>query len=225
MTIFVLNPNSSASVTEGISAALNSFKGIGFEVGCITSLEGPPGIETDQHVAEAAERLEGQIRGLTSVSAVVVACFSDPGVEQTAPKYSFPVLGIREAAAKTALRLGKSFGVVAMGPASIPRHMAAFSEMGILDRVAGDRSVDLSMTDMLNCDVALPRLIETALKLRDVDGADVIVLGCAGMPSYKTEIEEATGLPIVEPCAAGVALAIEHLKTEPPIQAEPYNAE
>jgi len=225
MTIFVLNPNTSTMVTEGISNALTSFRDIGPDLVCMTSAEGPIGIETDDHVKEAAMRLDGQIRGLIEPSAVVVACFSDPGVSKVAPMFSFPVVGIREAAITMALRTGNKFGVVAMGPASIPRHMAAFREMGVTDRLAGDRSVDLSMTEMLDSETALPRLVETSQKLRDMDGADVIVLGCAGMPSYKSEIEAATGLPVVEPCAAGVAIAIERLKTDHSTQAEPSNAQ
>lgn len=225
MTIFVLNPNSNTAVTDGIATALGQCDTSRWSVSCITSREGPPGIETNEHVSQAAERLEGQLHELNDPSAVVVACFSDPGVTENAARFPFPIVGIRQAAITSALRIGEKFGVIAMSPKSIPRHMSAFAEMGVSDRIAGDRSVGLSISDMMDRQLALPRLTETALELRDADGADVLVLGCAGMPSYKPEIEDATGLPVVEPCHAGVALAMERLNCHPNFWTEPSNAE
>lgn len=223
MTIFVLNPNTSTKVTEGISAAVAELETSDFAIACVTSAEGPVGIETDEHVRQAAEQLEGQLAELEAPSAVVVACFSDPGVAGAAARVSFPVIGIRQAAVTNALRLGNRFGVIAMGPVSIPRHMAAFKEMNVMQHVAGDRSVGLNMLEMIDRDVALPRLKKTALQLRDIDNADVLILGCAGMLGYKTEIEDTVGLPVVEPCSAGVAIALECLQApRAPITEQTY---
>ncbi len=211
MTIYVINPNSSAAATRGISKAIANEGLAEPEVVCLTTSEGPPGIESDRHVEDAAKRLPSQIAALESPTAVVVACFSDPGVSDTAPTVRFPVVGIREAAISKALNLGHRFGVIAMGDASIPRHMAAFEELGVMDRLAGDRAVGLSMADYEDRSLALPRLLKVARQLKELDNADVLILGCAGMPMYKDEIEAAVGLPVVEPCAAGVAVSIERL--------------
>jgi Asp/Glu/hydantoin racemase len=35
--------------------------------------------------------------------------------------------------------------------------------------------------------------------LRDVHRADVVVMGCAGMASYREPLEKMLGIPVVEP--------------------------
>jgi Asp/Glu/hydantoin racemase len=44
--------------------------------------------------------------------------------------------------------------------------------------------------------------------LRDEDGADVLILGCAGMGHWRPKAEEALGIPVVDPTQAAVARAI-----------------
>jgi Asp/Glu/hydantoin racemase len=38
--------------------------------------------------------------------------------------------------------------------------------------------------------------------------ADVVILGCAGMASFRTDLETHLGIPVVEPCQAATAMAI-----------------
>ena len=47
-----------------------------------------------------------------------------------------------------------------------------------------------------------------AAELRDEDGADVLVMGCAGMARYRDRLQRHVGLPVVEPSQAAVAMAI-----------------
>jgi Asp/Glu/hydantoin racemase len=51
-------------------------------------------------------------------------------------------------------------------------------------------------------------MIEVGSELRDRHGADVLVMGCAGMARYRAELEEAVRLPVVEPTQAAVTMAI-----------------
>ena len=52
------------------------------------------------------------------------------------------------------------------------------------------------------------RMAEVAAELRDEDGADVLVMGCAGMARYRERLQRHVGLPVVEPSQAAVAMAI-----------------
>ena len=45
-------------------------------------------------------------------------------------------------------------------------------------------------------------------RLRERDGADVLIMGCAGMAGFRAELEAETGLPVVEPCQAAVTMAL-----------------
>lgn len=207
--LIVLNPNSSQTVTDGIAAALAPLQGFGIPLRCVTLAEGPPGIESQRDadltvapMLRLAARLEPEAAGF------VIACFGDPGLHALRDQTRLPVLGIQEAAVATALTLGQRFGVIAILARSIPRHLRAFGAMGVLDRLAGDRALGLGVAELADPARTLPALVATARRLRDEDGADVLILGCAGMAGHRAALEDATGLPVVEPCQAAAAMAL-----------------
>lgn len=208
MTLYVINPNSSASVTAGIDRAVDSLRVWGHPIRCLTLPEGPPGIETDDHVEEVVAPLTQLAATLDAPGGIVVACFSDPAVRVLRKSFRFPVLGIREAAVTAALTLGARFGVIAIGEASVRRHLAAFDEMGVGSRLAGDRALGLSVVELADETRTLARMIEVAEALKSRDGADVLIMGCAGMAGFRDRIEAETGLPVIEPCQAAVATAL-----------------
>jgi Asp/Glu/hydantoin racemase len=211
----VINPNSSAHVTDGIDRAVAPLRRLGVPIRCETLAEGPPGIET-QAQADAvvvpllalARRLEGEAAGF------VIACFGDPGLHALRGTVARPVFGIQECAVLSAMTLGQRFGVIAILPASVPRHLRAFGAMGVIDRCAGDRALGLGVADLADPGRTLARMIETGCALRDRDGADVLIMGCAGMAGYRAALAEATGLPVVEPCQAAVAMAVGRIALE-----------
>ena len=208
-SLIVINPNSSQSVTDGIASALSPFEGRGVPIRCLTLLEGPPGIET-QHQADLtiAPMLALADAHEAEAAGYVIACFGDPGLHALRDQTSLPVVGIQEAAVMTALTLGQRFGVIAILPTSIPRHMRAFGAMGVLDRLAGDRALGLGVLELADRDRTLAAMIETGRRLRDEDGANVLITGCAGMAYLREPLEDATGLPVVEPCQAAAAMAL-----------------
>jgi len=208
-TLYVINPNSSERVTAGIDAAMEPLRGFGIPIRCLTLAEGPPGIESqvqaDLTIAPML-RLAASVAG--DAAGYVVACFGDPGLHALRDRTRLPVLGIQEAAVMTALTLGQRFGVIAILPASIPRHMRAFGAMGVRDRLAGDRALGLTVAELAEPGRTLPAMIATGRRLRDEDGADVLIMGCAGMAAYRDALERETGLPVVEPCQAAAAMAL-----------------
>lgn len=207
-TLIVINPNSSQTVTDGIDAAIDPLRAFGTPIRCLTLEEGPPGIESQKQADLTIAPMLKLAAAQTDAAGYVIACFGDPGLHALRDQTALPVVGIQEAAVMTALTLGQRFGVIAILPGSIPRHMRAFGAMGVLDRLAGDRALGLGVADLADPDKSLGAMIATAKTLRDEDGANVLIMGCAGMAHYRAAIEEATGLPVVEPSQAAVALAL-----------------
>ncbi len=207
--LIVINPNSSETVTEGIDRAMRPLRPLGLPIRCVTLAEGPPGIE-NQHDADKviAPMLALAARLEPEASGYVVACFGDPGVHALRHQTALPVLGIQEAAVSTALTLGQRFGVIAILPASVPRHLRAFGAMGVLDRLAGDRALGLGVAELSDAKTTRAGLKRTAAQLRDADGAEVLILGCAGMADHRAWLEDQCGLPVIDPCQAAVAMAI-----------------
>jgi Asp/Glu/hydantoin racemase len=81
-------------------------------------------------------------------------------------------------------------------------------QMGVSERMAGDRAIGLGVTELSNEATTFARMAEVAAELRDEDGADVLVMGCAGMARYRQRLQRHVGLPVVEPSQAAVAMAI-----------------
>jgi Asp/Glu/hydantoin racemase len=195
-------------VTDAIDLAINPLRRFGTPVRCLTLAEGPLGIESQKQSDLTIAPMLDLAAAQTDAAGYVIACFGDPGLYALRDQTPLPVVGIQQAAVMTALTLGQRFGVIAILPNSIPRHMRAFGAMGALGRLAGDRALGLTVADLADERVSLEAMIATGCKLRDGDGADVLIMGCAGMARYREALETATGLPVVEPCQAAVSMAL-----------------
>ena len=108
----------------------------------------------------------------------------------------------------TALARGDRFGVLAIAQRSIRRHVRYLRQMGLTDRLAGERPLDMSVAETASGEGTFAKMTEVGKQLRDDDRADVIVMGCAGMARHRKPLEEALQIPVVDPTQAAVAMAI-----------------
>lgn len=212
-TIMVINPNSTEAVTRGIERACEPLRMPGGPaIECVTLAAGPPGIQTQRDVDGVVAPLLGLVAALeTRASAFVIACFSDPGLHAAREATAKPVLGIMECGLATALTLGDRFGVIAILPGSIARHRRMIGAMGLGARFAAERAVGLPVVELADEAKTASRMIEAGRQLA-ADGADVIVMGCAGMAQYRDRVAQAAGVPVVEPTQAAVAMAIGRVR-------------
>jgi Asp/Glu/hydantoin racemase len=207
--ILVVNPNSNEVVTKGLADALEPVQfADGPEIECRTLAEGPYGVETQEHVESVTLPLKRLVAGSNGVDAFVIACYSDPGLQVCREATSRPVFGINEAGVLTALARGERFGVIAIGQGSIRRHVRYLRQMGLTDRFVGERPLNMSVAETASGEHTLQRMVEVGRELRDEDGADVIVMGCAGMARHRQPLETALSVPIIDPTQAAVAMAI-----------------
>ena len=148
--ILVVNPNSTQAVTRGIDEACAPLRMQGGPaIDCVTLKEGPPGIETQQHVDGVVAPLLSLVRSKEKqYSAFVIACYSDPGLHALREATRKPVLGISECGILAALTLGQKFGVIAILRQSIPRHLRYVGALGVADRLAGERAVGLPVVEL-----------------------------------------------------------------------------
>jgi allantoin racemase len=212
--ILVINPNSTVSVTQAIDDAMTPLRIPGGpEIICLTLDEGPPGVESQIDADGAIQPLCRVIREQEpDASAFVIACFSDPGLFSAREATAKPVLGIAECGILTALTLGHRFGVISILANSVPRHLRYIGAMGLGQRLAGDLPIGLGVTELADGRTTLTRMIDVGRRLRDGHGADVLVMGCAGMARYRADLEEAVRIPVVEPTQAAVSMAIGRVR-------------
>lgn len=207
--ILVINPNSNPAVTRGFDEALEPlrFQG-GPQIICETLEDGPFGIETQAHVESVALPLVQRVRERKDVSAFVIACYSDPGLFACREATAKPVLGIAECGLLNAMARGQSLGVLAIARRSIPRHVRYMRQMGIIDRLSAERPLEMSVAEAASGEGTLARMITVGTELRDLDRADVIIMGCAGMARHRIALEAALGIPVIDPVQAAVTMAV-----------------
>jgi Asp/Glu/hydantoin racemase len=208
--IYVINPNSNAAVTAELDAALQPLRLAGGpEICTVTLADGPAGVESQLDVDRAALAVHAFAQAhADDAAAWVIACFSDPGLMLMRERMRVPVLGISESAVLTALSMGQSFGVIAILQKSIPRHLRHWAAMGVSSRLAGELAIQRTVSQLADREATLAAMCEAGRRLRDERGANVLVMGCAGMAPFREPLQDATGLPVVEPTQAAVAMAL-----------------
>jgi allantoin racemase len=207
--ILVINPNSNPAVTAGLDAALGAFRlGNGPSIRCTTLAEGPFGIESQKDVEEVTLPLRRLVEADNAADAFVIACFSDPGLQVCREATRRPVFGINACGILTALGRGDRFGVIAIQAASVARHQRYLREMGLTARFAGERPLGMSVAETASGENTFARMETVGRDLVEQDGADVIVLGCASMARHRRPLEQALGVPVIDPTQAAVAMAI-----------------
>lgn len=210
MRIQVINPNTTASMTEIIAAAATAAAAPGTEIVATTSATGPASIEG--HYDEAVSvigLLEAVHAGeADGVDAHVIACFGDPGLRAAREIALGPVLGIAEAAMHAASLVATGFSVVTTLERTriIAEHLLHVYGMERACRRV--RATDLAVLDLQNEGSRARQVVtEECRRAIEEDGSGAIVLGCAGMADLADAISREIGVPVIEGVGAAVKLS------------------
>jgi len=206
--VVVINPNSNEEVTKGLDAALDPLRFAGGpEIVCETLTDGPLGIESQADVEAVTLPLARRVHA-GGAGAFVIACYSDPGLHLCREAATVPVFGIAESGLLTALQRGERVGVVAILRGSINRHLRQQRALGISQRIAGERALELTVAELGDERATWRRLVDIARRLKEENAADVVVLGCAGMARYRARLEAELDVPVIDPTQAAVGQAL-----------------
>jgi Asp/Glu/hydantoin racemase len=206
--ILVINPNSTESVTDGLRVSLAGFSDRA-NIVCCTLTEGPFGIETDAERAMVVPLIVRKIEQTTEFDAFVIACYCDPGLAECRERFDRPIFGVQECAVDSALRYGYKFGVLALSDESIRGHLIYINHLGFSDRLAGELPLHVSVDEATNDPGTLDKIVAQGRRLIDELGADVLILGCAGMVAHKKPAAQALRVPVIEPVEAAVEAALD----------------
>jgi len=202
MRILVINPNSSEHMTEHIRAEVLRIKRDNTQVTVIANVGAPAAIESARDVALAVPSLLEQVKQANEegYDAVILACFSDPGLQPAREVSDILVLGIEETTLHVAAMLGHKFTILTPLAKRIPAKEREVRAYGLESALTSVRSLDLSVSETdADPEATKKRILEVARLARDEDGAEVIVLGCAGMVGYAKDAEQELGLVVLDP--------------------------
>ncbi|WP_157268876.1 aspartate/glutamate racemase family protein [Azohydromonas aeria] len=210
MLIRVINPNTTAAMTEKIGVAAREVALPQTRIVATHPRSGPVSIESHFDEAVAAVGVIEEVRDgeRAGTDAYVLACFGDPGLLAAREITRAPVIGIAEAAFHMATLVATRFSVVTtLGrTAIIAEHLLqSYGFSGHCRRV---RAAEIPVLELeSDPDAAYHRIVEEGRRAKAEDGIGAIVLGCGGMADLRHRIAEAVGLPVVEGVTAAVKLA------------------
>jgi len=208
MRICVINPNTTSSMTLKIGAAARAAASPGVEITAVNPDFGPPSIEGYFDEAFSVPGLIEEIGKAAGADAFVVACFDDTGLEAARCATEAPVIGIGEAAFHLASLIAARFSVVTTLSRSIAPIEHNLMKYGLRARCARVRAAEVPVLALEEPGSKARHAIEQEIaRALSEDGAEAIVLGCAGMTDLARDLERKAGVPVLDGVACAVSLA------------------
>ena len=209
MKILLVNPNTTASMTEKVGKAALLVAASGTEIIAVNPEYGPVSIEGYyDEVFSIPGLLEEVRKGEDSgCQGTVIACFDDTGLDAARCLASGPVVGICEASMHIASLLANGFSIVTTLKRSIPALEKLAVKYGMSQQCHRVRAAEVPVLELDNPDSETTKLIRVEIqKALDEDRSEAIVLGCAGMADLATKLSKEFGVPVIDGVTAAVKL-------------------
>jgi allantoin racemase len=207
--ILVVNVNTTVAVTDAIAEQAAAVAAPGTEIVGLTPRFGAESVEgnVESHLAalavlDAVRQYDG------GYDAVIQAGFGEHGREALQEALEVPVVDITDAAASTAMFLGRRYGVVTSLDRTVPLISDRLLLAGLAAHCASVRASGLGVPELeREPERAVEAIAEQAARAVADDGAEVIVLGCGGMAGLAGAVRDRTGVPVVDGVPAAVTVA------------------
>lgn len=202
--ILIINPNTSLEMTQDIRKTILKIKATDIDVDIINPDFGPNTLESYYDYSLASF---GCLRFIENTKnnydGVLIACFGDPGLYAMKEKVEGLVLGIAETSIMIANLLGQKFGILAALDKAVALMTDMVQQYGMNSRCATIEALNLSVEEVeKNKEESIKKLVLIGEKAIS-KGADVLILGCAGMTGMKEEVEKKLGIPVLDPVECG----------------------
>jgi len=208
MKILVINPNTTASMTDHIGKAALGAASSGTDITAVNPSHGPVSIEGYLDEAMSLAGLLDTIHRNPDCDAVIIACFDDTGLDAARCLTDKPVIGIGEAAYHFASMISNKFSVVTTLARSVPALEHNLARYGLDARCARVRSSEVAVLELEQPGSNARQKISAEIGLAITeDNAEAIVLGCAGMAGLAADLAAEHGLPVLDGVTCAVKLA------------------
>lgn len=207
MRILLLNANTDAGITEKLLTHARAQAPDATFIGATARL-GARYIASRAAAAIAAHAaLDAFAAHGAGCDAVLLACFGDPGLDALREVAGVPVVGLADASAHAAE--GRRFGVVTGGAAWGPMLAEFFGARGYGATLAGVRTVAPTGAEIARDPAAaLDALARACTDCVVRDGAEVVILGGAGLAGLAARVQHGVPVPVLCSVTVGVAAVL-----------------
>jgi allantoin racemase len=209
MRILVVNPNTTASMTATIDHAARSVAAAGTEIVTQNPADGPVSIESQYDSAYCLPGLLELIRAgeADGFDGYVIACFRDPGLEAAREIASGPVVGIAEAAMHAASLIAPTFSIISTLARSVNVQYALARKYGFERHLKTVRAAGVPVLDLEDPRSGAAEKVKAMVERTIAeDGAESVLLGCAGMVELARRLTRETGVPVLDGVTAAVKM-------------------
>ena len=209
MRILVINPNTTQAMTDEIAKVAETAAGKGTEVHTVQPEAGPRSIEGNADEVLAGYHTLDLVAGTRGkYDAYVIACYGDPALAACREVSSVPVIGIAEASFHMASLVAYKWSVVTVLPRVKPLLEELVHRNGMEMRCASIRCTPLTVLEIEEDIERTKRMmVDEGRQAIENDGAEAILLGCAGLGPLDKWMQEQLGVPVLDGVACGVKLA------------------
>ncbi len=199
----VINPNTTRGMTDEIAETAARVFTAPWRVHTVQAPAGPESLESWFEDSLAALTMLPLLRDNADVDGVVLACFGDPGLYGLREIMPVPVVGVAEASFVTACLLGSRFGVLVGPTKDVAFTQSKLWTYGLEKRCAGIQTMELPVLTMHRDREATMAGLMAAGRALAAGGAEVLILGCAGLTTYRQSFEQQIAMPVIDPVQAG----------------------
>ena len=209
MRILVVNVNTTDSITQAIARQAQAAAAPGTEIIGLTPDFGADSVEGNFESYLAAIAVMDKVMSYDQpFDAVIQAGYGEHGREGLQELLNVPVVDITDAAASTAMYVGRAYSVVTTLDRTVPLIEDRLRLSGLWDRCASVRASGLAVLEL---EESPERALETIVRQAELavseDRAEVICLGCGGMAGLDEQIRQRTGVPVIDGVSAAVTVA------------------
>lgn len=214
--ILVINPNTTMAVTERMADFGRSIAPAGIELIGQTGRFGARYISDRPSFAIAGHAaLDAFAPHAGAVDAVLLACFGDPGLLALKELAAVPVRGLAEAAFTEAAADGRRFGIVTGGMRWRPMLAELAGQLGFSRHLAGIETLTLTGGQIAEApDAAVEALAHACRTCRDEHGAEIVILGGAGLVGLAARVQPLAGVPVICSVTSGFRAIFAALQDE-----------
>lgn len=163
----------------------------------------------EQYILDKIESAENN-----NFSAVVIDCFGDPALDAARELVRIPVLGVAQSACHLAAQLAPRFSIINTVPEFVRIDRSLVVKYGLSQHLASVITVNIPVLALeAHAKRTVTTLVSAVKEAANEDGAQAVVLGCTGMSSLVTAlqqrlVEQGLNVPIIEPLRAGIYNAV-----------------
>ena len=201
MKIKVIIPVSTDKWDISVAADYEHCKQPGTIVEIVHLQHGPEAIQSEYNEAVAASHVLEEVGRTRSpdYDAIIIYCFSDPGLFGAREISTLPVLGIGESSQLFTMSLADRCGIITTLDQSVPRIRRKIASRGFSGRFPSIRPLGIPVLEYDQKEKVTQRALDVARQMVVQVGIEALILGCGSLFGIKEQIQQELMIPVVEP--------------------------